>query len=274
MTLIQNNMQERLQKIISSAGIASRRKAEGLILEGSVTVNGQVVRELGTKADPERDAIKVLGRLIHLPQRKTYIVLNKPKGYITSMSDPQGRPVVTELLKGVKVRVYPVGRLDYDTEGLLILTDDGDLAHTLMHPAHEIQKTYLAKVKGVLEDKEKERLEKGVRLKEGVTAPAIVRKIKKTDENSWIEISVHEGRYHQVRRMLERVGHPVLKLFRSRYGPIELGDVPLGKYRYLTSQEIKRLKEVISLNPPLKKGDFNPTLEKEGSNPPLFKKGG
>lgn len=160
------------------------------------------------------------------------------------MSDPQGRPVVTELLKGVKGRVYPVGRLDYDTEGLLILTDDGDLAHALMHPAHEIQKTYLAKVKGILEDKEVERLEKGVRLKEGVTAPAVVKKIKKTEENSWVEITVHEGRYHQVRRMLERVGHPVLKLFRVRYGPVELGDVPTGRYRHLTSQEVKRLKTI------------------------------
>lgn len=235
-------MQERLQKIIANAGVASRRKAEELILEGNVTVNGEVVSELGTKADPEKDAIKVSGKLIHKPQRNTYVVLNKPKGFITSMSDPEGRPVVTELLRGVKARVYPVGRLDYDTEGLLILTDDGDLAHMIMHPGHEIPKTYLAKVKGVLEDKDVEKLKKGVRLKEGITAPASVSKIRKADENSWIEITIHEGRNRQIRRMLEEVSHPVLKLIRVKYGPIELGDVPLGKYRYLTLQEIKMLK--------------------------------
>ena len=236
-------MQERLQKIIANAGVASRRKAEELILEGNVTINGEVVRELGTKADPEKDAIKVSGKLIHKPQRKTYVVLNKPKGFITSMSDPEGRPVVTELLRGVKARVYPVGRLDYDTEGLLILTDDGDLAHMLMHPGHEIPKTYLAKIKGVLEDKDVDKLKKGIRLKDGITAPASVSKVRKADENSWIEITIHEGRNRQIRRMLEEVHHPVVKLIRVKYGPIELGDVPLGKYRYLTLQEIKMVKD-------------------------------
>lgn len=236
-------MQERLQKIIASAGIASRRKAEELILEGSVTVNGKVVTELGTKADPAKDAIKVKGKLLRQPERKTYIVLNKPKGFITSVSDPEGRPVVMDLLRGVKARVFPVGRLDYDTEGILILTNDGDFANTLMHPSHEIQKTYLAKIKGVLEEKELERLQKGIRLKEGITAPAVVKKLRKTDTNSWIEITIHEGRYHQVRRMLENVGHAVLRLIRVKYGPVILGDVPAGKYRHLTAQEVKSLKE-------------------------------
>ena len=239
-------MLERLQKIIANAGVASRRKAEELILDGSVTVNGRIVRELGTKADPEEDAIKVGGKLIHLPQKKTYIALNKPKGYITSMSDPQGRPVVIELLKGVKGKVYPAGRLDYDTEGLLLLTNDGDLAYILMHPSHEMPKTYLAKVKGIIEDKAIERLERGIRLREGITAPAVVKKIKKTDANSWIEITVHEGRYRQVRRMLEEIRCPVLKLIRIRYGPIDLGDIPQGKYRHLTSQEVKKLKNEVA----------------------------
>ena len=239
-------MLERLQKIIANAGVASRRKAEELILDGSVTVNGRIVRELGTKADPEEDAIKVGGKLIHLPQKKTYIALNKPKGYITSMSDPQGRPVVIELLKGVKGKVYPAGRLDYDTEGLLLLTNDGDLAYILMHPSHEMPKTYLAKVKGIIEDKAIERLERGIRLREGITAPALVKKIKKTDANSWIEITVHEGRYRQVRRMLEEIRYPVLKLIRIRYGPIDLGDIPQGKYRHLTSQEVKKLKNEVA----------------------------
>jgi len=236
-------MQERLQKIISAAGAASRRKAEELIVEGCVTVNGRIVRELGTKADPEKDAIKVSGKLIHLPQSKTYIVLNKPRGFITSMKDPEGRPVVTELLKGVKARVVPVGRLDYDTEGLLIMTNDGDLAHSLMHPSHVISKIYLAKVKGIIEDKAIERLEKGVKLREGVTAPARVKKLKKSVANSWVEITVHEGRYRQVRRMLEEVGYPVIKLIRVTYGSLALGNVPLGKYRHLTSDEVKLLKD-------------------------------
>jgi 23S rRNA pseudouridine2605 synthase len=235
-------MLERLQKIISAAGAASRRKAEELIVEGSVTVNGRIIRELGTKADPGKDAIKVSGKLIHLPQSKTYIVLNKPRGFITSMKDPEGRPVVTELLKGVKARVVPVGRLDYDTEGLLIMTNDGDLAHSLMHPSHEITKIYLAKVKGIIEDKAIERLEKGVKLREGVTAPARVKKLKKSAANSWVEITVREGRYRQVRRMLEEVGYPVIKLIRVTYGSLALGNVPLGKYRHLTSDEVKLLK--------------------------------
>lgn len=236
-------MQERLQKIIANSGAASRRKAEELIVEGFVTVNGNVVRELGTKADPEKDAIKVSGKLIRLPQRNTYIVMNKPQGYITSMSDPEGRPIVTELLKGVKARVYPVGRLDYDTEGLLIMTDDGDLAHSLMHPSHEIAKTYLVKIKGYLEDKEMEKLETGVKLEDGLTSPAVVRKLKKADANSWIELTIHEGRYHQVKRMLEKVGHQVIKLIRVRYGSIELGNVPPGTFRYMTPEEVKSLKK-------------------------------
>lgn len=235
-------MLERLQKIIANSGAASRRKAEELIVDGLVTVNGTIVRELGTKADPENDAIKVSGKLIHIPHRKTYLVLNKPQGYITSMNDPEGRPVVTELLKGVKARVYPVGRLDYDTEGLLIMTDDGELAHSLMHPSHEVSKTYLVKIKGVLEDKEMEKLQKGIKLDDGVTAPAVVRKLKKADANSWIELTIHEGRYHQVKRMMERVGHTVIKLIRVRYGSIELGNVPPGTFRYLTPEEVKVLK--------------------------------
>lgn len=237
-------MQERLQKIIANAGVASRRKAEEFIVEGLVTVNGRIVRELGTKADPDKDAIKVMGKLIRMPQSNTYIVLNKPVGYITSMSDPEGRPVVTDLLKGVKSRVYPVGRLDYDTEGLLILTNDGELANRLMHPSHEIPKTYLVKIKGTLEDIEMEKLAKGVKLEDGLTAPAVVRKLKKADANSWIEITIHEGRYHQVKRMVEKVGHSVIKLIRVRYGSIELGNVPPGQYRYLTHEEVKDLKEV------------------------------
>src|SRR5512135_1558495 len=196
-------MQERIQKIISAAGITSRRAAEQLILDGRVRVNGQVVTELGTKADASKDHIKVDGKLINPRQPLSYIMLNKPAGYVTTMSDPEGRPTVQDLLKGIRIRVYPVGRLDYNTEGLLLLTNDGDFAHLITHPKHEFPKTYLAKVKGVLDERAIEMLEKGVFLQDGKTAPAKVRKVRKEEANSWLEITIHEGRKRQVRRMFD-----------------------------------------------------------------------
>jgi pseudouridine synthase len=235
-------MEERLQKIIARAGITSRRKAEEFILEGRVKVNGRVVTELGSKADPERDHVKVDGKLIHFKQPRAYLILNKPKGYVTTLSDPEGRPTVLDLLKGVRQRVFPVGRLDYDTEGLLLLTNDGDLAHALMHPSYEVPKTYLAKVKGVLTDDKIKKLEKGVPLPDGKTAPCSIKKVRKTQENSWLEVTLHEGKKRQVRRMLERVGHPVLKLKRIRYAFLELAGLLPGQYRHLSPQEVKRLK--------------------------------
>jgi len=162
--------------------------------QGRVTINGKTVRELGTKADPERDYIKVNGKLINPKQPRTYILLNKPKGYITSLSDTAGRPTVMDLLKGIRTRVYPIGRLDYDTEGLLLLTNDGDLANAVMHPKREIPKTYYVKVKGVLDERDFEKLRKGIMIEGGITAPARVKRLKKTDENSWIEMTIHEGK--------------------------------------------------------------------------------
>ncbi len=236
-------MLERLQKIISAAGITSRRAAEQLISEGRVRVNGTVVTELGTKADASKDHIKVDGKLINPRQQPTYIMLNKPAGFVTTMSDPEGRPTVHDLLKGVKTRVYPVGRLDYNTEGLLLLTNDGDFAHLITHPKHEFPKTYLAKVKGVLDDRQIELLEKGVFLQDGKTAPAKVKKIRKEEANSWVEITIHEGRKRQVRRMFDHVGRSVIKLKRVRTGGLSLGDLAEGSFRYLTSQEVKGLLE-------------------------------
>ncbi len=236
-------MEERVQKIIAAAGIASRRAAEQIILDGRVKVNGKVVTELGTKADPDKDHIKVDGKLINPQQPKTYVMLNKPVGYVTTMSDPEGRPVVSDLLKGVRVRVYPVGRLDYDTEGLLLLTNDGDFAHLVTHPRHELPKTYLVKVKGVLEDRDVESLERGVFLKDGKTAPARVRKLRKEEANSWVEITIHEGRKRQVRRMIDHTGRSVIKLKRMRIGSLDLGDLALGAYRHLTAEEVKGLRE-------------------------------
>ena len=236
-------MEERIQKILSAAGIASRRAAEEIILDGRVRVNGKVVAELGAKADPDRDHIKVDGKLINPKQPKAYIMLNKPAGFVTTMSDPEGRPIVADLLKGVRVRVYPVGRLDYDTEGLLLLTNDGDLAHLVTHPKHELPKTYLVKVKGFLEDRHVDMLEQGVFLKDGKTAPARVRKLRKEEANSWVEITIHEGRKRQVRRMIDHTGHSVIKLKRTRIGSLSLGDLPVGMYRHLTLDEVQGLRQ-------------------------------
>lgn len=237
-------MQERIQKIISAAGIASRRAAEKLILEGRVTVSGKVVTELGTKADPGKEHIKVDGKLINPRQPKTYIMLNKPAGYVTTMSDPEKRATVQDLLKGVRVRVYPVGRLDYNTEGLLLMTNDGDFANLIMHPRNELPKTYLVKIKGVLEDKAAGDLERGVYLEDGKTAPAKIRKIRKEEANSWIEVVIHEGKKRQVRRMLERVGHSVIRLKRTKIGSLTLGALPIGAYSHLTPAEVKGLREM------------------------------
>jgi 23S rRNA pseudouridine2605 synthase len=240
---------QRLQKIISAAGVASRRLAEELIAQGRVEVNGKVVRELGTKADPDGDEIKVDGRRIKPQKRKRYILLYKPRGYVTTRSDPQGRPTVMDLLTGVKEYVYPVGRLDYDSEGLLLLTNDGELAARLMHPSHEIEKVYEARVRGVPAPADLERLARGVVLDGKRTAPAKIRlaarPVKTTAsgaEQTFIEVVLHEGRQRQVRRMFELIGHPVGRLRRVRIGPIVDEQIPIGHWRELTPQEITRLR--------------------------------
>ena len=237
-------MEERIQKIISAAGIASRRAAEELIRDGRVKVNGTVVTELGSKADPSKDHIKVDGKLIKPQQPQTNLILNKPVGFVTTMSDPEGRPIVQDLLKNVKVRVYPVGRLDYNTEGLLLLTNDGDFAHLVTHPKHELPKRYLAKIKGALSDAAVERLETGIFLVDGKTAPARVRRLRKEEANSWVEITIHEGKKRQVRRMFDHVGHSVIKLRRVRVGNLALGDLPPGAFRHLTGEEVKALRDM------------------------------
>jgi 23S rRNA pseudouridine2605 synthase len=236
---------ERLQKIIAAAGVASRRKAEQLITGGCVAVNGQTVTELGAKADPERDHIRVNGKLLHGPERHVYILLNKPKGYVTTMSDPEKRPTVVSLLRGVKGRVYPVGRLDYASEGLLLLTNDGDLANRLTKAESHVPKTYLVKVAGKPQADEIAKLRSGVfisddkgrRLK---TAPARIELLKDAP-NPWYEVTLIEGRNRQLRRMFETVGHHVEKIKRVRYGSLTL-DVHPGKYRLLNPAEIARLR--------------------------------
>lgn len=230
----------RLQKILSERGIASRRKAEELIAEGRVTVNGKPAT-LGTKADPFFDHIKVNGKLLGRPEKKLYLMMNKPKGVVTSLYDPEGRPTVKDFLKAIKERVYPVGRLDYDSEGLLIITNDGDFSHSLLHPSKEIPKTYMVKVKGIIEDADIKKLRAGIKLEGILTAPARVRKISVTEQNSWLEVTIHEGRKRQIKRMLERVGHPVLKLKRISIGNLRLGGMRTGEIRYLSEEEIKRV---------------------------------
>lgn len=236
---------ERLQKIISAAGVASRRKAEQLITSGHVQVNGATITELGSKADADSDHIRVNGKLLQAERRHVYLLLNKPKGYVTTVSDPEKRPTVMDLIRGVKGRVYPVGRLDYASEGLLLLTNDGELANRLMKAASHVAKTYVVKVAGTPKEEALAKLRAGVSIatddgKRVKTGPAAVRVVKEAT-NPWYEITLIEGRNRQIRRMFEAVGHHVEKIKRVRYGPLAL-DVPPGEFRSLTLKEIERLK--------------------------------
>lgn len=233
---------ERLQKVLAQAGVASRRKCEELILSGQVEVNGEQVLTLGTKVDPATDEIKVNGKKIH-SESKVYVMLNKPKGVITSANDPQGRKIVADFLPGIKQRIYPVGRLDYDTEGLLLLTNDGEFANLLTHPKHHVPKTYLATVNGVPHGDKLESLQRGVNLEDGMTAPAEVdyHDVDMDKNVATIKITIHEGRNRQVRRMFEAIGHKVVRLKRVRFGELGLEGLPRGKYRHLSEKEINEL---------------------------------
>lgn len=238
-------MQVRLQKIISAAGIASRRAAEKLIEEGRVQVNGTTVRELGTKADPDVDDIRVDERRVKQPQRQRYFLLNKPRGYVTTRSDPEHRPTVLDLLRGVREYVYPVGRLDYDSEGLLILTNDGDLAATLTHPKHEVERVYEAQVLGVPDAHDIERLSRGIVIEGRRTSPAhveLLRERRTEGDTSVLRVTIHEGRTRQVRKMADAIGHPVRTLRRVRIGPISDRNLRVGTFRELTPEEVRRLK--------------------------------
>ncbi|HBR58709.1 MAG TPA: pseudouridine synthase [Blastocatellia bacterium] len=232
-------MPERLQKLIAQAGIASRRAAEELILAGDVTVNGKTVTELGTKADPESDHIKVRGKLINLlidTKKKTYILLNKPKGCLSSVSDPEGRKLVTDIVKGYG-RLHPVGRLDFNTEGLIILTNDGEFTNAVT-ASKTIPKVYMVKVKGIPTEVAIRKLRRGIRLEDGFkTAPANIEVLKPTDKNGWYEVTLFEGHNQQIRKMFDAVGHSVVKLRRTRIGQITDHNLRVGKYRELTAAE-------------------------------------
>ncbi|MBV8903419.1 MAG: rRNA pseudouridine synthase [Acidobacteriia bacterium] len=237
-------MADRLQKILSQAGIASRRHAEQMILEGRVTVNGTVISELGSKADFERDRIKVDGRLVHPPRRHVYIALNKPDGTVTTVSDPQNRPTVMQLLKGVKERVYPVGRLDFHSEGLLLLTNDGELANVVLSVATHLPKTYLVKINGPLTAEQEEQFRHGLPISGQRTLPAGLKLLRRA-ENPWYEVRLFEGRNQQIRLMFKHLGRLVEKLRRVKIGPLELGPLKPGEFRYLSAEEVEKLKRAV-----------------------------
>ena len=241
-------MVERLQKLIAAAGIASRRHAEELITSGEVTINGKVVTELGTKANPKEDHIKVRGKLINplLENReKVYVLLNKPRGYLSSVSDPEKRPLVTELLPASLGRLHPVGRLDFNTEGLLLLTNDGDFTNFITSARNRVEKVYEAKVKGLPPEAALERIRRGVVLDDGSrTAPAQITKVGETGSNTWFEVILHQGRNQQIRRMFDLIGHSVVKLRRSRIGALQDDKLRPAEWRSLTPYEVRRLMKV------------------------------
>jgi len=239
---------ERLQKILSEAGITSRRKAEKLILEGRVSVNGRVVRELGSKAVFGKDDIRVDGKAIKPEKNKVVVALFKPRNCVTTLHDPQGRPTVADLVKNISVRLYPVGRLDYDTEGLLLMTNDGELAHRLQHPRYKVPKTYLVKIRGHPLEEALAQLQQGIPLEDGMTAPAELHVLEGDDKATWLTLTLREGRNQQVKRMCAAVGCPVLKLRRTHIGPIDLGDLQPGKSRRLKAREVRALRQAVGLD--------------------------
>jgi 23S rRNA pseudouridine2605 synthase len=238
-------MKERLQKLIAQAGIASRRASEQLILAGEVTVNGEIVTELGTKADPEKDHIKVRGKLINPKIQKrvdVYVLLNKPKGYLSSSADPEGRKLVTDLVRS-RIKLHPVGRLDYNTEGLIILTNDGDFTN-FVASSKMIAKVYEVKVKGLPNENAINKLRRGILLDDGFkTAPAEIKELRSTDKNGWFEVTLFEGHNQQIRKMFDAIGHSVVKLKRVAIGPISDRYLPVGESRLLTDDEVRSIRE-------------------------------
>jgi len=238
---------ERLQKIISKAGITSRRKAETLIVQGRVAVNGRVVNELGAKAVLGKDEICVDGQVIKARPEMVVVALFKPRSCVTSLNDPQGRRTVADLVSNIPSRVYPIGRLDYDSEGLLLLTNDGELSYRLQHPRYKVPKRYLVKVRGLPSEEALAQLQHGVALEEGVTAPAEVSLLQDDKAGAWLTLDLREGRNRQVKRMCKAIGHPVLRLRRIKVGPIDLGNMSPGQSRRLRAREIRALRKAVGL---------------------------
>lgn len=241
---------QRLQKVLAQAGYGSRRACEQMILQGRVRVNGQVVTQLGAQADPKTDVIEVDGKRVHLPEKYTYILLHKPAGVVTTRRDAHAARTVIDLLHGVTAPVFPVGRLDADTTGALLLTDDGELAYRLTHPRYGVTKTYLAEVRGEVGEEALRRLREGVQLEDGLTAPAQVQKVRYIADRktTLLRLTIHEGRKRQVKRMCQAVGHPVVRLHRERFGPLTLRSLPAGAWRQLTDEEVSALRQAVGLS--------------------------
>ena len=258
--------EERIQKVLSRWGIASRREAERMLLEHRITVNGRLVTEPGTRVDPERDHIKVDGKLVRPPRGpRTYLLAYKPREMITSLHDPEGRPTIADLLRRARVRkrVFPVGRLDWDADGLLLLTDDGELANRVMHPRTHLPKVYLVKVKGHPTERALDRVRRGVVIEPRVrTLPAEVTVEKAGENATWLRVTLVEGRQNQIKRMFARVGHPVRKIRRIALGPLRLGKMRIGEVRPLSPGEVRRLREAVGL--PVEEGAL-PRSRRTGS---------
>lgn len=237
-------MEERLQKVLAHAGVASRRACEKLILSGKVKVDGKPVTELGTKVNPRKNIVEVEGKKVIGKEKEKYILLYKPAGYVSTVHDPQQRRTVMDLITGINERIYPVGRLDYDTSGLLIMTNDGQLTNELIHPSREVTKTYRTMVKGVPTGRTMGQIAAGIMLEDGKTAPAVVKLKKIENGNALIDISIHEGKNRQVRRMFEALGYPVIWLKRIAFGSLEINKMRPGEWRYLTNQEVAGLKKL------------------------------
>lgn len=238
---------ERLNRFLARAGVASRRASDQLIQDGKVTVNGEVVTHPGTRVDPDVDVVTCAGKVATLVATSTYILLNKPAGYLVSASDPHHPKTVLDLLKGIDARVFPVGRLDLDTQGVLLLTDDGDLSYRLTHPRYEVEKVYRAVVRGRPSAEALGKLAKGVKLEDGITAPAKVKLLRQQGANAAIELTLHEGRKRQVKLMCAAVGHRVLELTRIVFGGLNVSNLKLGQWRYLSDQEVASLKNRVGL---------------------------
>ncbi len=245
-------MEERLQKILARAGLCSRRRAEQLIAAGRVTVNGQIITELGMKADPEQAVITVDGLPLRPKEERIAVLLHKPRGYVTTLSDPQGRPIVSDLLPPeIRTRLFPVGRLDLDSEGALLLTNDGELANRILHPKFEVRKTYEATVSGLPDTNSLRRLEEGIVIDGQKTWPAQARVLRREPSRTVVEIIIHEGRKRQVRKMFQALGHPVLRLKRTAYGSLRLGNLRSGQCRFLGENDIANIFSRTVLKTPL-----------------------
>ena len=246
---METNSLVRLQKALADAGVASRRACEELITDGRVSVNGEQITQLGTKVNPEKDELAVDGEIINANKSKSYLIFNKPAGVLSTMSDPEGRPSLGDYFKERSERLFHVGRLDKESEGLIVLTNDGEIAHRATHPSYGLVKKYIVEIEGHLSAVQAQELRDGIRLEDGLARALEVIVLREpTPKNAWIEISIHEGRYHIVRRMFEELGLPVLRLIRTEFGPLNIGDTKVGRWRHLNEGEVENLFNVLKLN--------------------------